>query len=176
MPLTRTFFVGTDCGIAVSNDNGATWTHFLLDSAARPAVDSLQHRVRSLLVINRTAGVAAADRGIFHLDSTARWSPSAIQTIAAGRVPVLHAFATPWWTGNTKLWFHASGQDQKIFASTDGGAIFLPVPSPSVQNREAFVRMGRAASGDQNKVDVYIGDGQQLHRPTFSIDNHFSAT
>ena len=27
MPLTRTFYVGTDCGLAVSNDDGVTWTN-----------------------------------------------------------------------------------------------------------------------------------------------------
>ncbi|MEP7345808.1 MAG: hypothetical protein ABI877_11090, partial [Gemmatimonadaceae bacterium] len=173
LPLTRTFFVGTDCGVSVSNDNGATWSNILMDSSATGG-DSLQHRVRSVLVLNRTAGVAAADRGLFFLNGNGRWSPSAIPS-TPGRVPVPHAFAVPWWSGSTSLFLHASGQDQKIWASVDGGANWSPVPSPSVNNREAFVRMGRAASGDANKVDVYIGDGQQLHRQTFSISN-FSAT
>jgi photosystem II stability/assembly factor-like uncharacterized protein len=166
MPLTRTFYVGTDCGIAVSNDDGATWSHFVLDPAASGS-DSARHRVRSLLVINRSSGVAAADRGIFFLRGGS-WAPASIPA-TPGRVPVLHAFAAPWWSGSASVVFHASGGDEKIWASTDGGASWTAVPAPSVNNREAFVRISRARSGDETKFDVYIGDGQNFHRQTFSL-------
>lgn len=173
MPLSRTFYVGTDCGISVSSDNGATWSFVTLDPTATGS-DSGQHRVRSLLVINRSAGVAAADRGLFHLTGNGVWSPSTIP-MTGGRVPVLHAFATPWWSGSTSLFLHASGEDQKIWASTDGGATWTALPSPGVNNREAFVRIARSLSNDDNKFDAYIGDGEQFHRQTFST-NSFTPT
>ncbi|MGI9076942.1 MAG: WD40/YVTN/BNR-like repeat-containing protein [Gemmatimonadaceae bacterium] len=70
MPLTRTFYVATDCGIAVSTDNGASFSVAVLDASLPPRFDSLQHRVRSVLVLNRTTGVAdgrlwfSSDKGV----------------------------------------------------------------------------------------------------------------
>lgn len=70
MPLSKTFYVGTDCGIAVSHDNGATWSNFVLDPSV---MGRFMHRVRSVLVINRTSGVAASDRGLFFLNQGGAW-------------------------------------------------------------------------------------------------------
>lgn len=166
MPLSRTFFVGTDCGIAVSNDNGATWSHFVLDPTAVGS-DSLQHRVRSLLVINRTAGVAAADRGLFFLAPNGVWTKAA-DVDTSGQVPVLHAFDAPFLAGISNVFFHASG-GQKLWLSTDSGATWSQVPAPSNNNREAFVRVARSVSGDDSRFDVYFGDGINLNRQSFSL-------
>jgi len=166
MPLSRTFYVGTDCGLAVSNDDGVTWSNTVLDPNAAGS-DEFRHRVRSLLVINRTSGVAAADSGLFYLGPNGAWtSGPSVQT--SGQAPVTHAFASPWWTGNSSMFFHASG-GQKLWLSADGGASWTQVPAPSVNNREAFVRAGRSLSGDDRKFEVYFGDGAGLHRQTFSI-------
>jgi hypothetical protein len=164
MPLSRTFYVGTDCGIAVSTDNGATWSHFVLDPTAT-GTDALQHRVRSLLVINRTSGVAAADRGLFFL-SNGVWT-KAQDVVPVGQTPGLHAFAAPFWNG-ANVFFHASG-GAKLWLSTDGGATWSQIPAPSEQNREPFVRVARSISGDDRKIDVYFGDGINLHRQSFSF-------
>jgi photosystem II stability/assembly factor-like uncharacterized protein len=165
MPLSRTFYVGTDCGLAVSNDNGATWTHIFLDPNAEG--DEFRHRVRGVLVINRTSGVAAADSGLFHIGPGGAWvrGPS-VDT--SGQVPVTHAFASPWWTGLSSIFFHASG-GQKLWLSTDSGATWAQVPAPSINNREAFVRASRSLSGDDRQFDVYYGDGAHFNRQTFSL-------
>jgi photosystem II stability/assembly factor-like uncharacterized protein len=165
MPLSRTFYVGTDCGLAVSNDNGATWSHTVLDPNA--SGDEFRHRVRSVLVINRTSGVAAADSGLFHLGPDGAWT-SGPNVNASGQSPVTHAFASPWWTGISSIFFHASG-GQKLWLSTDGGASWTQVAAQSVNNREAFVHAARSLSGDDRQFDVYFGDGANLHRQTFSI-------
>lgn len=168
MPLSRTFYVGTDCGLAVSHDDGATWSHTVLDPNAGSA-GPFRYRVRSVLVINRTSGVAAADAGLWHLDQNGMWAKS--QDVAtSGQVPVTHAFAAPWWSGTSSIFLHASG-GQKLWLSSDGGAGWTQVPAPSINTREAFVRVARALSGDQGKFDIYYGDGAKLHRQTFSFDN-----
>ena len=171
MPLSRTFFVGTDCGIAVSNDNGATWSHFVLNPTAT-APDSAPHRVRSLLVINRTSGVAAADSGLFRLHSTGVWIPAAIRP-NPGPAPTPHSFAAPWFATDS-IFFLAHGQrGQKIFASSDGGETWDPVSQPAhLENREAFVRISRNRGGNDDTFDVYMGDGQHFFRQTFS-HSHF---
>ncbi len=172
MPLTRSFFVGTDCGIAVSNDNGATWTHFVLNPGAT-APDSAPHRVRSLLVINRTSGVAAADSGLFLLHSSGVWIPAAIRPNPR-RVPPVHSFAAPWFASD-RIFFLAHGDTgQKLFASVDGGETWDPVSQPAhLENREAFVRISKSPDGNVDAFDVYMGDGQRVYRDKFS-SKHFS--
>ena len=59
MPLSRTFYVGTDCGLAVSNDDGATWTNVIPDPNAA-AGGTFINRVHSVLVINRTSASRSA--------------------------------------------------------------------------------------------------------------------
>ena len=166
MPLSRTFYVGTDCGLAVSNDDGATWSHIVLD-ANTGGSDPFRNRVRSVLVINRTSGVAAADAGLWYLNSNGVWT-KAQDVSTSGQVPVTHAFAAPWWSGPSSIFLHASG-GQKLWLSSDGGASWTQITAPSVNTREAFVRVARSLSGDQSKFDVYYGDGAKLHRQTFSI-------
>jgi hypothetical protein len=56
MPLTRTFYVATDCGLAVSTDNGASFTTTPLDPSNK--------MLFSVLVVNRSTGVAADNRRI----------------------------------------------------------------------------------------------------------------
>lgn len=164
MPLSHTFYVGTDCGLAISNDDGATWSNMVLDPNS-PGTDAFRNRVRSVLVINRTSGVAAADFGLFHLGPDGNWAKS--QNVVNTHVPVVHAFAAPWFTGVSNVFFHAS-EGQKLFLSTDSGANWNQVTAPSINTREAFVRVGRSLENDDTKFEVYYGDGAKFHRQTFS--------
>lgn len=167
MPLSNTFFVGTDCGISVSNDNGVHWSYIVLNPTATGS-DSLQHRVRSVLVINRTSGVAAADAGLFNIGAGGTWVKSQdVQT--SGQAPVIHAFASPWWGGaNPPVFYHASG-GQMLWVSSDNGATWTQVPAPSAANREAFVRVALPRSGDDQHFDVWYGDGFALQHQMFSF-------
>lgn len=167
MPLSHTFFVGTDCGLAVSTDDGATWTNTVLDPA--PVFQNmLQNRVHSVLVINRTSGVAVGDRGLFHLDGRGVWVRASSDP-DNGQTPPTHGFAAPFWN-SASIFFHAS-VGQKLFVSTNGGADWTQVNAPSVNNREAFVRVARPLSGDDGKFDIYYGDGAKLHRQTLSFSS-----
>ncbi len=164
MPLSHTFYVGTDCGLAISTDDGATWSSMILAPDGVNA-DSLHNRVHSVLVINTTSGVAVGDRGLWYLNGSA-WTASASNPDAGGAVT--HAFASPYLAGISSIFFHASA-GQQLWMSSNGGAAWTQVSAPSVNNREAFVRIARNVSGDDSKFDVYYGDGQDLHRQTFSL-------
>jgi hypothetical protein len=87
--------------------------------------------------------------------------------VTTTHVPVVHAFAAPWFTGVSNVFFHVS-EGQKLFLSTDSGATWTQTPAPSANVREAFVRVGRSLSGDDAKFEVYYGDGMRFHRQTFS--------
>lgn len=155
MPLTHTFYVGTDCGLVVSNDDGATWS----------IVPGINTRIRSVLVINNTSGVAAGDSGLWFLDNKGVWQQS--PNLGTPGVPVTHSFASPWFSG-AGIFFMAAG-NQTLWLSTNGGATWAAQSAPSNPMREAFVRIGRSLQGDDSKFELYWGDGTFVHRKTFSV-------
>jgi len=165
MPLTRTFFVGTDCGIAVSNDDGASWSHFILDPAAAGTIPR-PHRVVSLLVINRIAGVASSERGLFFLSPAGVWTKG--QDVVPGHGP-LHAFAAPFWNGRNV--FYQASSDRKLFVSTNGGADWTRIAdAPQARRlalRESFVRVSRSRFGGPDRYELYWGDGLDPHQRAF---------
>ena len=158
MPLTRTFYVATDCGIAVSTDNGASFSLTVLDS--------LRPRIRSVLVINRTTGVAADDSSLWFL-SGGTWRRASGGPVSGGEFAI-HALASPWWTGSP-IFYHA-GRDRAVYFSTDAGATWQEMPTPPHGGgREKLVRVGRGLDGDPTHFDVYFGDGFALWREGVTI-------
>ena len=158
MPLSRTFYVATDCGLAVSNDNGSSFTTTPIDPA--------NPKLFSVLVVNRTTGVAADNRRTWFLNN-GQWTPS-LGGPDTGAVFDPHAFASPWWAADN-VFYHA-GRDRELWVSTtDGGAwrqmpTQCDIPPKECSNREPFVRVGRGLDGDPTHFDVYYGDGTDLWR------------
>ncbi len=158
MPLSRTFYVATDCGLAVSNDNGASFITTPIDPA--------NPKLFSVLVVNRTTGVAADNRRTWFLNN-GQWTPS-LGGPDAGDVFTPHAFASPWWAADN-IFYHA-GRDRRLWVSTTSGGAWRLMPTicdtlpDGCDNREPFVRVGRGLDGDPTHLDVYYGDGVNLWR------------
>jgi len=152
MPLSTVFYVATDCGIAVSSDNGANFSMVVLDSA-RPVV-------RSVLVVNRTTGVAADDNRLWNLH-TGNWTPVSVGP--AGSSISIHALASPWWADASIFYFAAS--DRNVYFSHDAGVTWTQADTPRDSiNREVFIRTARGLDGDPTHVDLYFGTGVRLFR------------
>lgn len=153
MPLTRTFYVATDCGIAVSNDDGASFSTVVLNPA-RP-------RVRDVLVINRSLGVAEDDQKMWFLNG-GTWQPASGGATTGGDYTI-NGLASPWWTGQP-IFYHAA-RDFAVNLSTDGGATWNEMPTlPHGGGREHVIRVGRGLDGDPNHFDVYFADGFTIFR------------
>jgi photosystem II stability/assembly factor-like uncharacterized protein len=165
MPLTRTFYVATDCGLAVSTDNGASFTTTPLDPT--------NPMLFSVLVLNRNTGVAADNRRVWFLNN-GQWTPS-LGGPDAGGTFTPHAFASPWWAAGNII-YHA-GRDRRLWVSTTSGGAWRLMLTHCDQlpdgcgNREPFVRAGRALDGDPTHFDVYYGDGFSIFRQTVSVTN-----
>ena len=153
-PLSPTYAVATDCGIAISNDNGASFSLTVLDP--------LHPTVRSVLLLNRSAGVAADDQSLWFLNGKT-WQRATGGPGSLG-FHALHAMAAPWWASSS-IFYHM-GQDRLLYFSTDGGAHWQPMEMPDLPglNRESFVRVGRGLDGDPTHFDVYYGDGSKIFR------------
>ena len=153
MPLTRTFHVATDCGIAVSTDNGASFSMVVLDPS--------QPRVRDVLVVNRSLGVAVDDNKLWFLNG-GTWQPSTGGP-TTGSEFAINGLATPWWTGEP-IFYHAA-RDFEVYFSTDAGATWDPMATlPHGGGREHVIRVGRGLDGDPNHFDVYFADGFAIFR------------
>ena len=165
--LTSTFHVATDCGLAVSNDNGATFSTIPLDPA--------NPKLFAVLVTSRSTGVAADNRRLWFMQG-GQWLP-ALGGPDAGSTFTPHAFAAPSWAA-PNIFYHA-GRDRVLWVSTtSGGAwILMPtkadcllVPLPNgCKNREPFVRVGRGLDGNATHLDVYYGDGFTLWRQAVTV-------
>jgi hypothetical protein len=167
IPLTRTFHIATDCGLAVSNDNGATFSTTALDPA--------NPKLFAVLVTSRTTGVAADNRRLWFMQG-GQWLP-ALGGPDAGSVFTPHAFASPSWA-DPNIFYHA-GRDRVLWVSTTSGGAWRLMPTKAdclltplpkqCGNRETFVRVGRGLDGDDTHLDVYYGDGTDLWRQAVTV-------
>ena len=118
-PSSNRVYVATDCGIAVSNSNGLTWAHTVLDPSAPVNADLTQDRVWSVFARAGGHAHAAADRGIwsFRLGSWTRSTGGPSQ----GKGGIANAFAlSPL---NSDHVFLVADTNQ-LFTSVDGGRTF----------------------------------------------------
>jgi hypothetical protein len=153
MPLTRTFYVATDCGIAVSNDNGATFSTMVLDPSS-PAI-------QGVLVLNRSTGVASDANRLWFL-SNGVWQPATGGPTTGGDKSI-HIFAAPFWT-NSGIFYHV-GRDRLLYFSRDNGATWNEMPTkPHGGGREEIVRVARGLDQDPTHIDIYFADGFSLWR------------
>ena len=109
MPLSHTFYVATDCGLAVSNNDGASFT--------TTPIDPLNKMLFSVLIVNRSTGVATDSKRIWYLNN-GQWTPS-IGGPDEGGVLGVHTLASPWWAASN-IFYHA-GRDPRLWVSTTSG-------------------------------------------------------
>jgi photosystem II stability/assembly factor-like uncharacterized protein len=164
-PGTNKVYVGTDCGLAVSSDLGVSWTHVAPDPDAPVNEDKTQNRVWSVLAQSGGRVNLSAQDGLwFSTSGGSSWS-RATSGPGTGQGGINHAFAASPF--DSRHLFHAGGGNQ-LFLSSDGGANWSLVPSPTTWSRPAFVRVGLEVSGAANQLDVYFGDGTGVSRQTFT--------
>jgi hypothetical protein len=154
-------FVGTDCGVAVSHDAGATWTHVITgQTVSKPVAQAgglvdiygFAGHQRST---NRGASFGPPDPGV-----PPQTSGSASYSLAASPINPNVLFVT------THHDFADLGLGAKIFESDDGGASWRVIRSRSVVNRPPSVATRMSQDGQPGHIDVYYSDGVDLWRQT----------
>ncbi len=156
-PNAADVFVGTDCGVAVSHDLGATWTHV----AANPSG------------INRVVwGVAAQSGGIVDVcgsdghhrstNSGGIWT-AAVAAGACSYGVTVHAIADSPLESNV-LFVAASAT--ALMESDDGGVTWTNLTPPTGASRPPWVKTHLSSDGNASHFDVYFGSGLQVVRQT----------
>jgi photosystem II stability/assembly factor-like uncharacterized protein len=68
----RKIYVGTDFGIAISTDNGATWTHTEVETGPADP-DAMQGSLLSVQALPGDRALALGRRGIHRFDAGTGW-------------------------------------------------------------------------------------------------------
>lgn len=142
--------VGTNCGLALSNDSGVTWS-FVDPTPATPASRIWDVQVLGGGIID-TCG--DGDRHQRSTDGGATWTAGGA-ALPAGRCSIS---VSP--DENDVLFVFAS--DNNVWESDDAGANWTNLGNPQAQGRIPFVATNQRANdgGGNNLFDLWAGDVQ----------------
>jgi photosystem II stability/assembly factor-like uncharacterized protein len=158
--LTNNVFVGTDCGLAISNDLGATWTHVIPDPQ-QPTVLSVVAPPNAPLYVCGAGGPRLSQT------QGATWGPSfpAVGACASGTVHGID-FSPE---AQTVFAVAASGN---LFECDAAGGACVNLLAPPVQGggRPPIVKVSPAVS-PTSSVDVYFGISGGVFRQTCTVLN-----
>ena len=153
-PTTNDVFVGTDCGVSVSHDLGATWTHVTL-----PPVYGLVAQPGSSNTVIDTCGNDGHHRST---DGGATWSSTSsalprcpytgVQTIAVSPLEPNVLFA--------------SISNKDLYESDDGGTTWTDLSPNQGASRTPWVATHLSADNNPNHFDIYFGSGLKIVRQT----------
>lgn len=152
----RTWYVGTDYGIAVSFDNGASWDHRRVDPASPMEHDKMQDSVRSVLAFPDGRVLAMVRRGIYRSDDRG----TAWRLVRSGwfgfqegagwnkldRSPY-RPYAFVLQDYSTLLFYGLDSETWTALTLPGGGG-----------SRSPFVRVGRAGRGERY-ITIWVGQG-----------------
>ena len=178
--LHTNIYVGTDCGLAISADSGATWNHVdpctSTDAAFCNAGGTI-FDVEARVVGGQVQLDACGVEGYFRSpDGGATWSaPDAASPVLTGLNNSPCSVATAPNDANTVYVAHFSGLTpppgpqfcvSQLLESTTGGTAGSWVDMLVSANncRDAWVVTHPALDGDANHFEVYYGDSQRVHR------------
>jgi photosystem II stability/assembly factor-like uncharacterized protein len=148
--LGTTVAVGTNCGLALSTDNGATW-NFVDPTPTTPASRIWDVLVQPGGVIDVCGDTDDHQRST---DGGANWTAGSA-TLPAGRCSIS---ASP--DESDVLFVFAS--DNNVYESDDAGANWFNLGNPQRQGRIPFVVTNQRANdgGGNNVFDLWAGDVQ----------------
>ena len=173
IPGSSDVYVGTDCGVAISSDSGATWTHVVPDASSfNRAVFAVTAQPGG--VSGDIVDICAQDGHHRSTNSGGNWTPTsaalpgcqgaATHAISGSPIESNVLFAT---TSGPVITCGTSMRTSIIlYESDDGGTTWNTIISGSCPNRPPQVLTTLSRDGDSNHIDVYYGDGVNMQRQT----------
>ncbi len=158
----RTWYVGTDAGIARSDDDGMTWNHFAVRPAIAPIGFASLGPARSVLAFGGGTVLARMDSGIWRSDDRgATWREVRRDDFSFGA-----------WTGQNMMsrstfWPYAfimkDYSTLLLYELATERWTVLPLPAGG-QSRGPFVKVGRGAIS--GTTTIWVGQGTQAAHVT----------
>jgi len=160
-PDVNSIFVGTDCGVAVSTDSGATWTHVQPDpTLGNQAIYSLVAQAGGLVDIlgnnghyrSTTGGAAGSWTATNNQPGPNGTGGGGISTHSLAVSPLSSSilFAATDFSTGTQVW-----------ESDDGGSNWtaLNPPLQPRRNRPPYIVAHVSGDGNPQHLDLFYGDG-----------------
>jgi hypothetical protein len=164
VPGANDVFVGTDCGVAVSHDLGATWT-YVVPSSFSPQVYGIYAQAGgpSGSIVD-TCGVDGHHRST---NGGTTWTATSTLPGLGCPFPYAHTIAaSPLESGV----LFAAVNSQQLYESDDGGVTWtnLNPNQPTCCGRGPWVATHLSSDGDPNHFDIYFsgGSGNNVIRQT----------
>lgn len=167
------WYVGTDFGVAVSADDGATWSHHRIDLSIPLAADRQQDAAQSILAfpggtvlaLTRTGLYRSDDRGnhwrLIIADDFSNFAPSGGNVGNSGNK--MDRSPSAPWAFIFKKFIHDSsdprgGSGQLYFYELDTEMKTL-LPLPQGFSRGPFVRVSKDNTQGGQNISVWVGEG-----------------
>src|SRR5207247_6050040 len=130
-PSSDSVYVGTDCGVAISRDHGATWTHVRLAPAgANPRIWAVNAQAGGIID-------ACGDAGIFRSTSSGNMWGSAATRVGGCTQGGPHLLAASPLEPNV---IFVTTVPNTLFESDDGGVTWNTLNPPPGGGRPSFVK------------------------------------
>ena len=156
-------YAGTDYGIAISDDDGPSFNHVMVEASSDVAPDRMQNAVRSVLALPGDRVLAATATGVYRSDTGARapWNRILTGNFAWGFKTMDgspddpdHVFILEgYWPSHSSLWVYEAGAGRATNLVLPGGG-----------SRGPMVRVTRSATA--GAIDIWVGTGIGLWRAT----------
>jgi hypothetical protein len=168
-PNSNRLFVGTNCGLAISDDLGNSWRHLQLDATRPVNENKTQNRILSILALDNGRILAAGEDGIWNSqDDGNSWqkSSSGPNWLRGG---IIHGLAASPYSSDHIFLAHRSGNQSKLYLSIDGGDTWTEINSFSRGwARPLFVQTVKIGIPlEEQFYRVYFGDGVRVRSLTF---------
>lgn len=165
-PNSNNVYVGTDYGIAFSNDLGSTWTHQIPEPTLLINEEKTQDRIYSVLARGNNKVNALGMNGVYYTDNGGtNWTKC---SSPGGDNWVIHGLAqSPKNSDHLFLSLYCN----QAFLSTDGGHNWNNITINASCNRPSFIKTSASVSGNANQFDFYYGNGSSLYRKTITDGN-----
>lgn len=158
-PDSNSVFVGTDCGIAVSRDSGATWTHISPDTTrANSPVYSLVAQAGGIVdVLGSNGHYRSSGNGAAGTWSATNFQPGSNPTGGGGIAA--QAIAVSPFEPNVIFAVTPASGGYQVWESDDGGTNWSGLnPPANGTNRPPYIHVHASSNGTQD-LDVFFGDG-----------------
>jgi uncharacterized repeat protein (TIGR01451 family) len=176
-------FVGTDCGVAISDDGGVTWSHVDPCTSADAGfcgAGGVIYDVEARVVGGDIQVDVCGNEGFFRsTDGGTTWSaPDPASPTLLGLQSPCHLATAPQdpdtvYIAHFSMTTPTGFCQMQLLESTTGGTAgsWVDMQIGAQNCRDGWVVTHPALNGDADKYEVYVGDAQRMRGQTCDIDD-----
>ena len=149
---TANIYVGTNCGVAISNDSGATWS--FVDPTPGDSADDVWDVVVQAGGANGIVDICGDDGHLRSTDGGTTWTQAGADPFSSGRCSIA---ASP----DESYVLFVIAVDNNVYESDDAGATWTNLGNRNAQGRIPFVVTNqRSDDGDTDRFNLWYSDTQ----------------